>query len=98
MKEHYDFSSMKGTANSYTKYLKQPVTVRLLRDGDNQVIHIPREFELSRGEVVLRWEGKRLIIEAAPVGSLLLFLESCEPLDVDFPEIDDSWPVDDVNL
>jgi len=32
------------------------------------------------------------------VGSLLSFLESCEPLDVDFPEIDDSWPVDDESL
>ena len=29
MKEHYDFSKMKGKRNPYLKYLKQPVTMRL---------------------------------------------------------------------
>jgi len=29
MREHYDFSKMKGKKNPYTKYLKQPVTMRL---------------------------------------------------------------------
>jgi predicted DNA binding CopG/RHH family protein len=29
MKEHYDFSKMKGRKNPYIKYLKQPVTIRL---------------------------------------------------------------------
>ena len=32
MREHYDFSKMKGRKNSYIKYLKQPVTMRLDRD------------------------------------------------------------------
>ena len=32
MKEHYDFSKMKGRKNPYTRYLKQPVTMRLDRD------------------------------------------------------------------
>jgi uncharacterized protein (DUF4415 family) len=32
MKEHFDFVSMKGKKNPYTKYLKQPVTIRLDRD------------------------------------------------------------------
>jgi uncharacterized protein (DUF4415 family) len=32
MKDHYDFSKMKGLKNPYTKYLKQPVTMRLDRD------------------------------------------------------------------
>lgn len=35
MKEHYDFSKMKGKKNPYTKYLKQPVTIRLDRDSVN---------------------------------------------------------------
>ena len=72
--------------------------VRLLWDGDNQVVHIPQEFELPGDEAVLCREGKRLIIEAEPVGSLLSFLESCKPLDVDFPDIDDLSPVGDVRL
>ncbi len=33
MKEHYDFANMKGQKNPYTKYLKQPVTIRLDRDS-----------------------------------------------------------------
>ncbi len=33
MKKHYDFSKMKGRKNPYTKYLKQPVTIRLDRDS-----------------------------------------------------------------
>ena len=33
MREHYDFSKMKGKKNPYTKLLKQPVTMRLDRDS-----------------------------------------------------------------
>ena len=32
MRDHYDFSQMKGRKNPYIKYLKQPVTMRLDRD------------------------------------------------------------------
>jgi uncharacterized protein (DUF4415 family) len=32
MRDHYDFSKMKGRKNPYAKYLKQPVTMRLDRD------------------------------------------------------------------
>lgn len=33
MREHYDFSKMKGKKNPYIKYLKQPVTIRLDMDS-----------------------------------------------------------------
>ena len=33
MREHYDFSKMKGKKNPYIKYLKQSVTMRLDRDS-----------------------------------------------------------------
>ena len=33
MREHYDFSKMKGKKNPYIKYLKQPVTMRLDKDS-----------------------------------------------------------------
>ena len=33
MRDHYDFSQMKGKKNPYTKYLKQPVTMRLDKDS-----------------------------------------------------------------
>lgn len=29
MREHYDFSKMKGEKNPYVKQLKQPITIRL---------------------------------------------------------------------
>ena len=32
MRDHYDFSKMKGRRNPYVKYLKQPVTIRLDKD------------------------------------------------------------------
>jgi uncharacterized protein (DUF4415 family) len=32
MRDHYDFTKMKGRKNPYTKQLKQPVTIRLDRD------------------------------------------------------------------
>jgi uncharacterized protein (DUF4415 family) len=33
MRDHYDFSKMKGRKNPYIKYLKQPVTMRLDKDS-----------------------------------------------------------------
>lgn len=32
MRDHYDFSKLKGRKNPYIKHLKQPVTMRLDRD------------------------------------------------------------------
>ncbi len=32
MRDHYDFSNMKGRKNPYVKLLKQPITLRLDRD------------------------------------------------------------------
>ena len=33
MRDHYDFSKMKGRKNPYTKYLKKPITIRLDTDA-----------------------------------------------------------------
>ena len=33
MREHYDFTKMKGKKNPYIKCLKQPVTMRLDKDS-----------------------------------------------------------------
>ncbi|MBB5661050.1 antitoxin [Brevundimonas halotolerans] len=37
--------------------------VKLFRNGRNQAVRIPREFELPGDEAVMRQEGDRLIIE-----------------------------------
>lgn len=65
----------------------------LFRNGRNQAIRIPRDMELPGDEAVIRKEGDRLIIEPlSKISSLLEYLDTAEPLDVDFPEIDDPPP------
>ncbi len=61
--------------------------VKLFRNGRNQAVRIPREFELTGNEAILRKEGERLIIEPAPPRSLLEVLASLENLDEEFPPI-----------
>jgi antitoxin VapB len=73
--------------------------VRLFRNGRNQALRIPREFELEGDEAVLRKEGDRLIIEPVRKGRLLAVLASLEPLEEPFPDIDeDLAPLGDVEL
>lgn len=73
--------------------------VRLFRNGRNQAIRIPREFELEGDEAVLRKEGDRLIIEPVRKGRLLALLASLEPLEDVFPDIDeDLTSLDDLDL
>ena len=64
--------------------------VRLFRNGSNQAIRIPREFELEGNEAVIRKEGGRLIIEPVIKTGLTALLASWKLLDEDFPEIDDT--------
>ncbi len=72
--------------------------VRLFRNGRNQAVRIPRDLELSGSEALLRKEGDRLVIEPMPRMSVLELLSTWDPLDEDFPAVDDLRPVEDVNL
>lgn len=71
--------------------------VKIFRNGRNQAIRIPREFELPGEEAVIRKEGQRLIIEPAPPRSLLKLLKTLPNLDEDFPPVDDE-PAEPVDL
>jgi len=71
--------------------------VKLFKNGRNQAVRIPREFELPGEEAIMRREGSRLIIEPVQPMSLLEVLDRLEPLDEDFPPIDDPEP-DSVDL
>ena len=71
--------------------------VKLLKTGRNQVVRIPREFELPGEDAVIRREGERLIIEPARRMSLLALLATWGPLDDELPAIDDR-PPDPVDL
>ncbi len=71
--------------------------VKLFKNGRNQAVRIPREFELPGEDAIMRKEGDKLIIEPAPKKSLLELLKTLEPLDEEFPEIED-LPLDPVDL
>ena len=61
--------------------------VKLFKNGRNQAVRIPREFELPGNEAVMRKEGERLIIEPVEPKSLLAVLATLQPLDEEFPPI-----------
>ncbi len=66
--------------------------VRLFRNGRNQALRIPREFELEGDEAVIRKEGDRLIVEPVRKKRLLDLLDRWEPLDEPFPDVDEDLP------
>lgn len=63
--------------------------MKLFRNGRNQAVRIPREFELPGQDVVMRKEGPRLIIEPAPPRSLLALLATLRPVAEDFAPIEE---------
>lgn len=64
----------------------------LFRNGRNQAVRIPREFELEGTEVLMRKEGDRLILEPIRKNRLLDLLSSWQPLDEGLPEVEDLPP------
>lgn len=83
--------------------------VRLFRNGANQAVRIPKEFELPGKEAVMRREGNRLVIEAVepkyPRGSAAALLAALNdlaklgPIDEEFPDVDAGLlPLDDIDL
>ncbi len=71
--------------------------VKLFKNGRNQAVRIPREFELPGEDAIMRKEGGKLIIEPTPPKSLLRVLATLAPLHEDFPAIADPAP-DAVNF
>jgi len=73
--------------------------VKLFRNGRNQAVRIPREFELEGDEAILRKDGDRLILEPVRTGCLLETLQKLGPLTEAFPDIDDfQSPLDEPDL
>lgn len=71
--------------------------VKLFRNGRNQAVRIPREFELPGSEVIVRREGDHLVIAPVKPKSLTRLLASLQPLDEDFPRIEE-LPVEPVEF
>ena len=76
--------------------------VSLFRNGRNQAVRIPVEFELPGDEAIMRKEGDRLVIEPKESArDLLDYLRKQEPIGEsdEFPDIDsDLLPVREIDL
>jgi antitoxin VapB len=70
----------------------------LFRNGRNQAVRIPREFELDAREVLIHREGDRLILTPVREHRLLDLLSTWSAVDEDWPEIPDLPPQDRVVL
>lgn len=83
--------------------------VKLFRNGANQAVRIPKEFELPGTQALMHREGNRLILELVPdtpkkgtVAALLWALDEMAklgPIDEEFPDVDAGLlPLDDIDF
>jgi antitoxin VapB len=66
--------------------------VRLFRNGRNQAVRIPVEFELPGDEAIMHRDGDRLVIEPVRKRGLVALLKTMKPLEERLPEVDDPVP------
>jgi antitoxin VapB len=82
-----------------TETMESERNVKLFRNGRNQALRIPKEFELPGKEAVLRKEGNRLIVEPLERRSLRVLLNSWAPTKDKLPDVDAGLPaLDDITL
>jgi antitoxin VapB len=85
----------------------EPRQVRLFRNGANQAVRIPKEFEMSGSTAILTREGSRLVLEpvqpqyakGSPEAMLAMLAELAKlgPCDDEFPDVDEGLlPMEDV--
>lgn len=65
--------------------------IRLFRNGSNQAVRLPREFELDAKEVIIRREGNRLILTPVP-RSWEDYFARRSTLGTDFPDAIEDAP------
>ena len=63
--------------------------VSLFRNGRNQAVRIPREFELAGTQALMRKDGDSLVITPIKTSRLLDLLAGWQPLAEDMPEVED---------
>lgn len=70
----------------------------IVREGERQVVEVPKELALPEAEYLIRRDGDVLIIEPKR-SKLREFLDTIEPVDVDWPNVDEGLlPADDIEL
>lgn len=83
--------------------------VKLFRNGANQAVRIPKEFELPGTDAVMHREGNRLILElvpdmpkrgtAAALAAALIGMKDWPVVDEPFPDPDEGLaPLDEIDL
>lgn len=66
--------------------------VKLFRNGRNQAVRIPVEFELPGDEAIMHRDGERLVIEPVRKRGLIALLKTMKPIEEGIPEIEDPVP------
>ena len=66
--------------------------VSLFRNGRNQAVRIPREFELEGTKAMIRKEGDSLVITPIRKHRLMDMLARWQPLNEAFPDFEDEPP------
>ena len=102
-------------SDNFAPYLVTPQAdaptrhARLFRNGANQAVRIPKEFEFPPGEVTVKKIGNTLVLEPVAVqpvkgtlAALVAALESMKDWPVveePFPDVDEGLlPLDEINL
>src|SRR5271156_1028922 len=74
-------------ANMENAAMTEQRHVRLFRNGRNQAVRIPVEFELPGDEAIMHRDGERLVIEPVRKRGLVALLKSMKPIDESFPDV-----------
>ena len=61
----------------------------MFRNGRNQAVRIPVEFELPGEAALMYRDGERLIMEPVRKKDLVALLATLEPIEEEFPDIDE---------
>ncbi|HTM79103.1 MAG TPA: AbrB/MazE/SpoVT family DNA-binding domain-containing protein [Devosia sp.] len=80
--------------------MTQLKTASLFRNGRNQAVRIPVEFEMPGTEVTIRKEGDKLVLEPkAKKMTLIEAFDQMETIDIEFPDVDEGLlPIKDIEL
>ena len=66
--------------------------VKVFKNGRDRAVRIPRAFEFSGEDAIIRKKGTRLVIEPAPPKSLLAVLKTLKPIEEELPPLPDPLP------
>lgn len=73
--------------------MNQRRLVKIFRNGRNRAVRIPREFDFPGDDAIMRKEGDLIVIEPVKqVSSLKAWLATLEPVEEEWPQIDDPPP------